>query len=557
MRFIRFLVTATVVGGLAAACKDLVSVDNVNNPDRARVLKKPADVEALGGSQFQQIMLGTLGDIARPNTGMLTSAFENASALANDGLGPRSAIPRGSIGNSRGNAYATDNFQTFNILSVAARNVSDVLNRAKAPGFALSSAADGQRLKAFAHFVHGVALGYIAATYDSAGIPRPSDGALETPPLESYMAVNTYALGELDSALVYARMAGTSTLPVNWLTGPTGATVTAATFVRVIRSYKAKFRAQVARTPTDRAAVNWAEVIADATNGLTADLVAGMNPSNGWDYNWLSANLHFRDANWHQMPYQIFGMADVSGAYDSWLATARDSRTPFLIQTPDLRFPQGATRTAQQSNCPDPVNKPDCVLPRAGQYIRNRPPGEDQAATGWRASYYDHYRWRAFADAGRVGNFPFFTVAEVDMLAAEGYIRTGNIAAAATLIDKTRTVAGLPALSGVITTITDPVPGGASCVPRVPVGPNYTSTACGDIFEAMKWEKRMETAYTTYGAWYLDARGWGDLPVGTPLSWPVPFQELDARQIPIYDLGGNGGQAAAGPSTYGFGTGQQ
>jgi hypothetical protein len=91
----------------------------------------------------------------------------------------------------------------------------------------------------------------------------------------------------------------------------------------------------------------------------------------------------------------------------------------------------------------------------------------------------------------------------------------------------------------------------------VPVGPNYTSTACGDILEAMKWEKRMETAYTTYGAWYLDSRGWGDLPVGTPLSWPVPFQELDARQRPIYDLGGSGGQAAAGPSTYGFGTAQQ
>jgi hypothetical protein len=554
MRFIRFLATASVACGLAA-CKDLVSVNNLNNPDRPRVLAKPSDVEALGGSQFQQIMLGTLDSIARPHTGMLTAAFENASALANNGLGPRSAIPRGSIGNGRGNAYADDNFGTFRILSVAARNVSDVLNRAKTAGFALSSTGDEQRLKAFAHFVHGVALGYLAATYDSVGIPRPTDGPSEVPALEAYPAVTAYALGELDSALVYARMTGTSALPVNWLTGPTGSTVSTAQFIRVIRSYKAKFRVQTARTPTERAAVNWTEVIADATNGLTADLVAGMNPSQGWDYNWLQAGLHFRDANWHQMPYYIIGMADVSGAYDNWLATARDARTPFLILTPDLRFPQGATRPAQQSTCP--ADKPDCPLSRAGQYFRNRPPGEDQAAEGWRASFYDHYRWRAFADAGRVGTFPIFPVAEVDMLAAEGYIRTGNIAAAATLIDKTRTVAGLPALSGVVTTATAPVPGGTSCVPRVPAGPNFTSTACGNIFEAMKWEKRMETAYTTYGAWYLDSRSWGDLAEGTPLSWPVPFQELDARKKPIYDLGGLGGQAAAGPSAYGFGTGQR
>jgi hypothetical protein len=73
----------------------------------------------------------------------------------------------------------------------------------------------------------------------------------------------------------------------------------------------------------------------------------------------------------------------------------------------------------------------------------------------------------------------------------------------------------------------------------------------------MKWEKRMETAYTTYGAWFFDSRGWGDLPEGTALEWPVPFQELDARISQLYNLGGAGGQAAAGPSTYGFGSGSR
>jgi len=41
------------------------------------------------------------------------------------------------------------------------------------------------------------------------------------------------------------------------------------------------------------------------------------------------------------MPYHIIGMADTSGAFDQWLATSRDARVPFLIKTPDARFPQG------------------------------------------------------------------------------------------------------------------------------------------------------------------------------------------------------------------------
>jgi hypothetical protein len=47
----------------------------------------------------------------------------------------------------------------------------------------------------------------------------------------------------------------------------------------------------------------------------------------------------------------------------------------------------------------------------------------------------------------------------------------------------------------------------------------------------MKYEKRLETAFTGYGAWYFDSRRFGDLIAGTPLEWPVPFQETDSRGI--------------------------
>jgi len=90
-------------------------------------------------------------------------------------------------------------------------------------------------------------------------------------------------------------------------------------------------------------------------------------------------------------------------------------------------------------------------------------------------------------------------------------------------------------------------------VPKVPVGPSFTTIACGNMLEAMKWEKRIETAYTHYMAWFLDMRGWGDLPEGTPYDWAAPYQDLQARQRTgsgIYSVGGTYHVAAKG--TYGW-----
>lgn len=549
MRFIRYLAAAAVVGTLAGCDADTLGVQNKNNPDRLRVLGLPTDVEALASSQYQQVFSAIYSNLASVELSMMTMSFMNSSGLANNGMGPRSGIPRQPIDNANGNTYAIENFRDFRILTAVARTSSDILARGKQEGFNLPGGEPNlNRLLGWSHFTYGVSLGYISLVYDSAGIPRPTD-ATETPPLEAYPVVNAYALAQLDSAQAYFSRAGTAAVPGGWVNGPGGPSVTAADFVRLIRTYKARIRAGVARTPAERAAVAWTEVIADATNGITSDFIVHYSPSNGWDHVWVNGIYHFRDANWHQMTNYIIGMADVSGAYDAWLATPRDARNPFLIITPDLRFPQGATREAQNAD------RGGQVAPTGGKYFRNRLPGLDQSGAGWQNSFYDHFRFYSWSLAARIGPKPYITRAENDMLAAEGYIRTNNIPAAAALIDRTRVPAGLPALTGVVTTATEPVPGGSACVPRVPVGPTFTTTACGNILEAMKWEKRMETAYTSYGAWFFDSRGWGDLPEGTPIHWPVPVQELNARRLPSYNIGGVGREGGSGPSTYGFGSG--
>lgn len=552
MRNIRFAVAIGALLGTVAGCDSPLEIGNTNDPDRERILLNPDDVESLGSSVYQQVNSATLGSIARVQTGLGTASFMNASALANNGLGPRGTLPRSQVDNGRGNAYAPENYNDFRILQQAARTASDVLARATSETFVLGGEddIDETRLKSWTYFAYGLALGTAALVYDSAAIPRPTDGPADVPPLEGYATVMAYALEQLDSAEAYA---GQEEFEIeDWILGNT---FSSEQFAQVIRSHRARLRAGVARTPGERDDVDWPLVIADAVNGIEEDLLVDMSPSTGWDVAWLSSTLHFRDANWHQMPYYIIGMADTSGNYEAWLAQPRATRAPFLIRTPDTRFPSGDTRPAQNDVGGFSIGTTYFPLPD-GVYFRNRLVGLDQPPAGWQTSFYDHYRFRAFASGGRNSDFPVFTKVENDMLAAEGYLRTGQTPAALPLINASRTANGLPAIVGA-TSPTDIVPGGNACVPQVPSSANPTTATCGSVFEAMKWEKRIETAYTSYGAWYFDSRGWGDLPEGTFLSMPVPFQELDARRLSLYNLGGVGGQQAADVSTYGFGTGNQ
>jgi hypothetical protein len=513
------------------ACTDNpLAVPNQGNPDVSKVYGSPKDVETIISHLFQQ-----LWNAQQANTGIavqtMVMAFESHSGLANFGLGARAAIPRGVISNALGNANQTENFQDYDGLQRNARSAANALAavyKFNAAGNTIGTPARDARAKAFGYFSLGYALGSVALIYDSAAIITPLVPSDEIPALSSSKDVMASALSFLDSALAISSSAdatnGTNGFPIpgTWVSSTTDMTL--AVFQQMVHSYKARFRANVARVPAERVAVNWDAVIADATAGLKADLIVNADVTNGWALGWR--NQLAVDATWSQMTPMILGMADTTRAYDAWLATPLTARTPFLLRTPDKRFPSGETRAAQQlvtgaARTGTPVGT---VL-----YFRNRPTGEDSPAEPWGNWFYDNWRFFGARSAGGNGPMVAYAVAENDMLAAEGYLRKGNIASAAALIDKTRVRAGLPALSGVVTTATQEVPGGSACVPRVPQGPAFTSTACGNIFEAMKWEKRLETSFTGYAQWWMDSRGWGDLVEGTALEWAVPWQELFSR----------------------------
>ncbi|MDQ6830170.1 MAG: hypothetical protein M3081_15040 [Gemmatimonadota bacterium] len=561
-------------------------MNNLNNPDINRALASPAAVEQLIGNAYNTVHSGTIGgqnDGLQPE--MLVMSFESYSGLANFDMGPRAGVPRGPVNNSRGNSGQVGKYYDFRILSRAARTAALGLAQFAKPGFTTGSATQDGRDRAFGFFVLGTALGNMALAYDSGAVVSPLDPNTDPPfipDLVGYNALMTYSLQQLDSAIALAN-ANTGGFPTlaAWLGAGTGQALSAADFVKLCRTYKARFRAMVGRTKAERDAADWNAIIADANAGITADFAIPLNPNSGWDNVWVAQ--HYSFDTWHQQPTPIIGMADSSGGYNAWLATPLATRSAFLIQTADKRFPSGTTRPAQNtaSNAPGssviqpwlkaPYNGPTASASDSAAtptysffpYFRNRTAGLDRVGEAWANSQYDHYRFQALRTASRIGLFPVITKAENDMLAAEGYIRTNQIPLAIAKIDPWRARAGLPKLAGVITARGQPVPGGTfaapsapsltnpSCVPRIPVAP-FNVAQCGDIFEAMKWEKRMETAFTGYGQWFFDGRGWNDLIEGTPTQFPVPFQEMDSRTHPFYNLGGVGGTSAAPKGTYGF-----
>lgn len=544
MRKLYLLGGAVGVLGLSA-CTDLLAVKNLNNPDVARAYATVDGVEGviagLGSGLYN-------GNGQRSNEGVNTQSKilsgESHTSVNNFGGAPRSAIPRSAINNSLGNDIETGNLVLFNRFSVLTRTAANAIAAVDrlnaAPGVGLGTVGRTQRARAFGYFILGQALANLAAAYDSAAIVTPDLPSDSIPGLSGYAAVNAAAVRMLDSAFAATQIgAGIDALPTTWLSS---AGYNNVNFQRLIRSMRNRVRTGAARTPAEAALIDWPAVIADGNAGITADFTQDVGGTTGWTGGYHTLQSYVA-STWAWAPMYYYGMADVSGGYSTWLSQPRDNRLQFLVVTPDTRWPQGATRAVQQAEAPlTTVQLPP------GRYMRNRQTGDDPPAAGWGESMYDHRRWGAIRQNANTGTLVEMDVDESRLYAAEGYIRTNQFALAAPLINQSRAAGNLPVI-GVVDG-TSPVAGGASCVPRVPAAPSFTSATCGNMWEAMKYEMRMESAWTGYMEWFRHHRRWGDMIDGTPLEWPVPYQEMQARAQVFYN-----GTRVAGSGTYQFGTG--
>ena len=557
-KLISFCAIALLAG--SAACKDALVVTNPNSGDTQRVLGTPNDAESLLGTYYKRWSSGVYGSTIDLQGMANNMSLMNYASLANSCQNARTPFTGAANVNLPGNTCNNEQYRLYSILGEVNRVASSFLTTQK-NGLTLGSPARDARGAAFAEFLRGISIGYVALMHDSLAVVTVGQGAQDAGTLVSYKVAMDSALAAMQRAidLTNASAAGGDgfPLPSTWIPSPTS--WTKVEFTKLIRSYRARLRANVARTPAERAAVNWPAVIADAQGGISADHLITTSTTLGPGQSWRSQYDTY--GLWHQMPPFFIGMADVSGSYSAWIAQPISERgagrSSFFMVTPDLRFPQGATRAAQQADFP--ITSCQGAAQVCKRYFANRIGNDVFDGSAFGTSNYDFVRFHSWATSvdgtARNGNTPFFVKAENDLLLAEGFYRTGNLAGAAAIVNVTRVLNGLPAITDF--SATAPVPGGASCVPKVPVAP-FNVIACGNLFEALKYEKRIETAYTHYVPWYLDGRGWGDLPKDTPLFWPVPYQDLQARGTAIsaiYGTGpgaGNAANSVAALSVYGW-----
>ena len=503
--------------GLIIACQDL-TVTNPNQPDRARATQQPTAAESFVATSFRTWWpVGGHDDY--PSWAFSTMANEVTSGFADFGQLELSAEPRQSWNNSPVNARAQVSTTPWFGLYRTISSVNDALI-AIDKGLVIVDAPRTARTQAVGKFIQGISHGYLGLYFDSAFVvdEKLDLDTITTPKFQGYPAVTAEAIEQLDSAIAIAGR-NNFTLPVDsWLY----TAMTRDQFVRLANSFAARLMVYSARTPAERAAVDWNAVIARIDAGITTDFAPVAQTDVLWD-DWkrLVARVRqtSRPSDFGRPSYWLIGPADSTQGFVNWVNTPLNSRVAFQMRTRDRRI-QGATGPAS-----------------AGTYVGYN---QNDIFAASRGTYrFSHYFFRRYGttDTWTTGPQPAMLVSEMNLLKAEGLIRLGRAAEAVPLINLTRQANGqLPAV-----TIAGP-PDVAGCVPR------KLSGACGSLWDALRHEKRMEGLGVSGVIAFFDARGWGALPQNTMVHLPVPGSELSTLLRQNYTYGGGGQGSAPAPS---------
>jgi hypothetical protein len=260
--------------------------------------------------------------------------------------------------------------------------------------------------------------------------------------------------------------------------------------------------------------VNWAEVIQHVDAGITSDIDIVSNSDRFWKaLAWYGYVVD--DNTWGRADYKTIGWLDQSGNFAAWLALPVAQRNDILITTPDRR-----------------IQGPGGPQDDGTDFIFMGPSAFPSARGTYHYSMYGGSRYQDYPASDGTSPVPFMTAVEMQLLKAEGLLRTGGAAAlpqVVSIINATRVTRGqLPAA-----TIAD-----------------------GDLMDKLIYEKRIEGYLLCSGCAYFDRRGFGSPspsgpsfhqgPVeGTPTHFAPPGLELNVLQKPLYTYGGVGNEGGS------------
>jgi len=465
------------------SCADL-SVENENDPDTQKVLSNPGDVEALIGGSFQTWWHAN----QHPGiaAGLSTMADELTSQWGNWSIGTWAREPREAFINTPTSSQAEMLERAFGGLYGAISAVNDGLGAVIRSGIY----NDSLRAIAFGRFMQGISHCGVALLFDQGYIIDENSDLLDEPVLYPYTDILEAGLGYLDECIELCENNTFSATPITWFNGNE---IDNVRLGQLAHSYYARFLAAVARTETERAAVNWTLVAEHADAGITEPFEIDGDGNLWWD----GLKYYSHNPGWFRVDYFTIGHADTSGAFETWANSEPADRHAFIIETADRRIAGADSNTA---------------------------PGTDFRFAGpsyfstYRDSYYEPYRYYDHYLSGAIAPMCIFQPAELRLLKAEALYRQNDLSGASDIINETRVERGqLPPVSAF-----DP-----------------------NLWEILKYEKRIEIFMVAGGLMYFERRGWGELGTGAPLELPIPASELDILLMDYYTFGGEGGNMAA------------
>lgn len=523
MRVIRTMaLIAVALAGVA--CADL-EVENLNDPDRDRAISTPDDVEALISGSFLPWHRSNFHHFFSAAAAMSVMADDHTATWGNFGMNDSSREPREAINNdpSYGYSYIVEQPWTQSYRALA--GIRDGLVAIEG-GVEIGGGDDTHRAITFAKFMQGLALGTLALQYDQAFVLTEATdlGTPEepiTPPLQPYNEVADAAIAELQQAI---NLAGQEdfTIPEGWV-GEV-ADIDSEGLAQLAHTYIARIMANTPRSVAERDAVDWDAVLSHLDQGITSDFLVQAQSLGCCD---IAKSYAGSFSGWARWDMQSIGPADQSGRFQAWTAESLDDRNSFVVDTDDRRItPEGHAASPEAGD--------------RGLYVQYEGAGSSPwpAARGtYNYSDYRDHRWDYYSNTFS-GIVPVFAMSEVDFLRAEALFRTGNEAGALDIVNEYRVENGELPPATLLGDQSD------RCVPR-----DGADGSCPDLWEVLKYEKRIETYHSNWAIAYFDDRGWGDLVVNTPIHFPIPGEELLLLLRDIYTFGGGGEGSAPDAAT--------
>ncbi|HJU75369.1 MAG TPA: hypothetical protein VJ717_16620 [Gemmatimonadaceae bacterium] len=511
---------------LLTACQSL-DIVNTNAPSVDDAFATPNNVETAIGSAFKGWWASTSGDDLR-------QGITYTPALALAGLGGEltavtlgqfddvAAEPRSEYNNFDAGQWVNRlPYQSYYASLAMATDVLRILDAGMKLGTVDAAFPNGRsttRGRIWAKFVQGLSHLYIGLYFDKGLIND------ETKPLDPYSTdfrpyteLIAKGIAQLQETITLATTVISDTLrsPTSWVNGYAYSN---ADVVKLANSFIARGKVYGARTPTERAAINWSEVLTFLDRGITAP---GFSYSSGSKQGFIQqADPNIRGTRSYyvrggqlqtdaRVSNYLLGPADTTGRYQTWLNTPLGTRAAFIIGTPDRRI-HGATGQTSSGT--------------VFRYLSSQTMSTTQGT--YMHSNYRSIKYGTVSDTGERGVNSTMTPTEMNFLRAEALLRLNRTAEAIALINPSRVAAGLAPV-----TATGP-PNTPSCVPRRNDG------TCGDLWDAFVYEKRIMTFLTEATIPWADARGWGKLLKGSLMQLPVPGRELQTLGLPYYTFGG-------------------